>query len=201
MDRSSWADRKLAGCPPFSALSHLPLHPQLLLLPSQLCGQVWSVESLKNKVYCIAMAPWEPTPSAILVNMLDGLVWFGVTSREAMVVCLLGFRTVSDKITHAMAGAWFGLAQNSKHHQCYDNLKWLEETRCAVSHLIQENIVISLQQNWAKWKWQIGPRLKHAVRQRKQIWNVDRKEIQLKKMPRAEVANWAKGKWQIGRRP
>ena len=67
-----------------------------------------------------------------------------------------------------------------------------------LSHLFQENNVISLEQNWAKGgsklgegEWQIGRRPKHAVWQRKQIWNVYMKEIQLMKKSRT---------WTMGRR-
>ena len=67
-----------------------------------------------------------------------------------------------------------------------------------LSHLFQENNVISLEQNWAKGgsklgegEWQIGQRPKHAVWQRKQIWNVYMKEIQLMKKSRT---------WTMGRR-
>ena len=65
--------------------------------------------------------------------------------------------------------------------------------------------------NWASTSGKSGRRLtdhgrrpKHAVWQRKQIWNMDRKEIQLKKcqeqkwqIGRQEVANWAKGEKQL----
>ena len=65
--------------------------------------------------------------------------------------------------------------------------------------------------NWASTSGKSGRRLtdhgrrpKHSVWQRKQIWNMDRKEIQLKKcqeqkwqIGRQEVANWAKGEKQL----
>ena len=65
--------------------------------------------------------------------------------------------------------------------------------------------------NWASTSGKSGRRLtdhgrrpKHAVWQRKQIWNMDRKEIHMKKcqqqkwqIGRQQVANWAKGEKQL----
>ena len=80
------------------------------------------------------------------------------------------------------------------------NMKWLTGSEGKLSPKWPMRFMFHALSNGMGWKW----RQTHAIWQQKQIWNMSRKEIQLKKSEKckwqiggAQVANWRKGEKQL----
>ena len=80
------------------------------------------------------------------------------------------------------------------------NMKWLTGSEGKLSPKWPMRFMFYALSNGMGWKW----RQTHAIWQQKQIWNMSRKEIQLKKSEKckwqiggAQVANWRRGEKQL----